>query len=54
MWNTTRDGNKGIVVALSHGVTNSWDAHKIFHCSTIKKNVLGNNVHGTCYQSKNK
>ena len=50
MPNTTRDGKKGIAVALSHGVTISWDVHKIFHCSTVKNSTLGNTANGTCHQ----
>ena len=54
MPNTTRDGKKGIAVALSHGVTIFWDAHKKFHCFTVQNNSLGNTVNGTCHQSKKK
>ena len=50
MPNTTRNSKKGIAVALSHGVTISWDAHKIFQCSTVKITTLGNTVNGKYHQ----
>ena len=54
MPNTSRDGCKGTVVQLRHGVTIKWDAQKIFHCSTVFNKGAHNNVYGTCVQSKRK
>ena len=54
MPNTSRDGNKGTAIELRHGVTIRWDAHKIFHCSTVFKKGKSNVVYGTCVQSKKK
>ena len=52
MPNTTRDGCRGIAIALRHGVTIRWNGRKIFHCSTIGDKGENNNVYGTFFGTK--
>ena len=52
MPNVTTDGSKGIVIALRHGVSISWDASKIFHYSSIGSTGTDNHVYGTFFGNK--
>ena len=52
MPNVTTDGSKGIVIALRHGVSISWDGSKIFHCSSIGNTGADNHVYGTFFGNK--
>ena len=52
MPNTTRDGNRAIVIPIRHGVTIKWDGRLLIHCSSVGKTVKINNVFGTYFGIK--
>ena len=52
MPNTTRDGKKGIVIKLRHGVTIKWDGRLLMHCSTVGSKDKSNHVYGTFFCTK--
>ena len=47
--NSTRDGEKAILIALRHGVSIMWDGKKLFHCSTALNETSCDNVYGTYF-----
>ena len=50
--NVTTDGKRAIVYKIKHGLTISFDARKVMHCSTWKSKVKCNNVYGTFFGNK--